>query len=31
MGEVDKKAMKKPAKPSQGFTAEERAAIRARA
>jgi uncharacterized protein YdhG (YjbR/CyaY superfamily) len=31
MAEVDKKAMKKPAKPSKGFTAEERAAIRARA
>jgi uncharacterized protein YdhG (YjbR/CyaY superfamily) len=31
MGEVDKKATKKPAKASKGFTDEERAAIRERA
>jgi uncharacterized protein YdhG (YjbR/CyaY superfamily) len=31
MGEVDKNATKQPAKPSKGFTDEERAAIRARA
>jgi uncharacterized protein YdhG (YjbR/CyaY superfamily) len=30
MAEVDKKVTKKPAKTSEGFTAEERAAIRAR-
>jgi uncharacterized protein YdhG (YjbR/CyaY superfamily) len=30
MAEVDKKVTKKPAKPSQGFSAEERAAIKAR-